>query len=975
MRRVPRVQLQQQRGQGLHGHQFFAGQAQVAVAQRGQRGAELRRALHARRLAVAVHQHLQGGARGGRGGGQRDLGCAVRRQGQAHGQCGHRVQAGGAGAGGGCRIGRPIECRQRLPDLAQTAEPARPVGQRTHRRHTGAGLGHKVHGVQASLGLAARFARQVQGLRPGVPVGADKEVGEGRVHLVGACFAQADLEGRQQLQRDRPRRGVPQVDAAQFDVVLGADPDRDAAAQVGPGGVQADAVGVELRAVLGRRVGRGMLGQRHRQGVTRTAQVEEAAAVVAQRVVAAACDVRRAQAAEAGAVGAQRHAVAAVGHDLRALQRVRARVHLARQALAGVAGFAARHGGGGLLQPGHLTRHALLQQRCHGGQPRIGHGPMPGQAVQQHIGQRHQRHALVVGHEGADECVRMAAVRGGGVGGAAGLAAGGVVQRFDEAPGAACTQRLQPAQVGHGGARRDQRRQRGGVRGDHALVGRRAAQRQARHALRRVLVGQAAVGRGVGRFADAPGHPVPFCIGLLLLHGHAAGAGEGTALGFVQDQRRHQVLEHRARPRAQAHTLHRGLEGPAQRRPVRRRHVALGDGPQAGQPRFAGQQVVVALVELLLGDAPADVQQAPAGVVQEGEIGGLGDGAAACGQAVQMTAQCGLGWCLVAGRGHGQQVAAEVAAVHRGDIGRRQRLQRGGVGPVHEVATFAWQAVQRVQRELQPLRHLRRADPAKGARAGQRQQVHADVGGRGAFGHHGAGHGLHVVRWQVVGAGIDVGFEPGPGVGRDALQVVAVLRRQRRGCRRRAAGPGHPQRRQCPQRAQRHSERRRGGLQRQQRRSQHQRQHRHAAVHMQQRQAALRGCRLGLGRGGPLQQAAAADPAAPERAHDGVDEQQAVPQPQCGVPQQAQCGTRQVGPGLAHKVAQCQVVPARCQAGHRAHQRAGAEGGRGQDQGPQRRQRVQQAAPGQGDEQQQQRCRCHQRSAQVVQQLPAVDGT
>ena len=42
---------------------------------------------------------------------------------------------------------------------------------------------------------------------------------------------------------------------------------------------------------------------------------------------------------------------------------------------------------------------------------------------------------------------------------------------------------------------------------------------------------------------------------------------------------------------------------PAERRPVAHRHVALGDGQQAGQPRLGGQQVVEARVELLLGDA------------------------------------------------------------------------------------------------------------------------------------------------------------------------------------------------------------------------------------------------------------------------------------------------------------------------------------------------------------------------------------
>jgi hypothetical protein len=41
-------------------------------------------------------------------------------------------------------------------------------------------------------------------------------------------------------------------------------------------------------------------------------------------------------------------------------------------------------------------------------------------------------------------------------------------------------------------------------------------------------------------------------------------------------------------------------ERPAQCRPVAHRHVALGDGQQAGQARLGGQQVIEAGIQLLL---------------------------------------------------------------------------------------------------------------------------------------------------------------------------------------------------------------------------------------------------------------------------------------------------------------------------------------------------------------------------------------
>ena len=533
---------------------------------------------------------------------------------------------------------------------------------------------------------------------------------------------------------------------------------------------------------------------------------------------------------------------------------------------------------------------------------------------------------------------------------------------------------MQHTQVGHRRARRHQRCQGGGVRCYHPLVGRRAAQRQPRHALRCVLVSQRAVGGGISTFADAPGQVLLAGKSALLLHRHLAGAGQRAACGLVQHQRWHQVLEHRARPRAQADLGRGGLERPAERGPVAGRHVALGDGPQAGQPRFRRQQVVVAGVELLLGNAPADVQQTAPRVVEKAELGGLGQRPAASGQRQQPN-RCGriaVGFfCSLSARSrHRQQVTAQVAAVHRRHIGRQQRLQRGGVGPVHEVAALARQAVQRVERGLQAVGHLQRGHPAEGARAGQRQQIHADVGRRGALGHHDARHGLHVVGRQVVGAGVDMGLEPRPGVACHAEQVVAVGRRQRGLGARRPAGPGHPQRRAGPQCAQPQRERRGRRTDGPQRGAQRHGGQRHLQVHPHQRPGALRCAGFGSGGGGPLQQAAPADLAAPQRAHQRVHQQHRLAQPQCHLPEQPGTGATQFAERLACKVAQCQVIAARRQAGNGADQRPGAESRcRQRQRGPRRHRPA-----GQRNQQQQQRCWRDQRTAQVVKQLPAVDG-
>jgi hypothetical protein len=123
--------------------------------------------------------------------------------------------------------------------------------------------------------------------------------------------------------------------------------------------------------------------------------------------------------------------------------------------------------------------------------------------------------------------------------------------------------------------------------------------------------------------------------GDVLEHGGVRGAVQDAAVRLVEDERRHQVLEHRPRPRAQPGELADGVERPAERDPVGRGNVALGDRPQAGRARFRGEQVVEAAVELVLGDAKADVEEAALAIEEEGEVGLGGDRAAGRRDALQ----------------------------------------------------------------------------------------------------------------------------------------------------------------------------------------------------------------------------------------------------------------------------------------------------------------------------------------------------
>ena len=41
-------------------------------------------------------------------------------------------------------------------------------------------------------------------------------------------------------------------------------------------------------------------------------------------------------------------------------------------------------------------------------------------------------------------------------------------------------------------------------------------------------------------------------------------------------------------------------------KPMQRRHVAFGDGDKTGQPRFGGEQIVIARIQFLFGDEISD---------------------------------------------------------------------------------------------------------------------------------------------------------------------------------------------------------------------------------------------------------------------------------------------------------------------------------------------------------------------------------
>ena len=661
---------------------------ELAQADAGEGGRHQRGALDRALLAVLVDHRVERRATvGGRGAeGQSDL--AVGRELHPHRERAHRVEAGPLWLLGLGRLRQRCERCQRLARIAVAAEPAEPVGLHPGRDHLRVVLCQEVRRVQAGLGRQSRLALEHQRLLCRAPGRAQEQVRECRVRLIRARVGERDLEGRHQFEIERALTQVAQLDLAELDVVFGADPDGGVCVDLGPHGIEAHAVGVIGARVVRRRVGSRVLGDRHGLRLAIPAHVEERAVRVAQQVVARARDADVAPAAPARTIGAQRDAVAAVREQVRRRQRHHARHELAQHAGHATLARVGRGLGRRFEQHRDLTWRTLVQQRADGLDVRVRHAPTARRAVEQHVGDRDDAHALVVRHEGVDAGEAAGVV----------LATGAEVERLDETVAGARRQRLHQREVRDREVRRDLCRECSRIRRDHELVGRCAAQCRARHALRRVLIGERVVARRVGRLRDAPGHVVLARERDLLADRRLAGAAQHAAGGLVEHQRRHQVLEHRARPRSQPGVRADRVERPAESGPVLDRHVALGDREQAGQARFGGEQVVEAGVELLLGDAVADVEQVPLAVVQEREIGLPGERLAARGNRLQAVHRIAID----------RRLAARVGAL-------RLRIQQRAAQGDKVVGGTPCEQSQRVGRERSGIARQHRAELDCGA--------------------------------------------------------------------------------------------------------------------------------------------------------------------------------------------------------------------------------------------------------------------
>ncbi len=251
-----------------------------------------------------------------------------------------------------------------------------------------------------------------------------------------------------------------------------------------------------------------------------------------------------------------------------------------------------RHAGFGPgCDGGDIAGDALLQQEFGGTDHRLVMEPRPHPPVVQHIRDRYDGHALVMGHIAVNNRDRLAV----------GYPRRGEVQRFVEAETPACAKGGESLVVVVRRARIEHRRQPRCIGRDHQVCRQSPLQPQSGHAEVGILVVHAEIAGVECGFRNTPRHTALTCVALLP-HDHlSVGALEQAARGFFHDQCGHQVFEHRPGPRDQRRPTGHRRRLAAELKPVARRDIAFGNGKETRKPRFGGQQVIAARIDSVFG--------------------------------------------------------------------------------------------------------------------------------------------------------------------------------------------------------------------------------------------------------------------------------------------------------------------------------------------------------------------------------------
>ena len=269
-------------------------------------------------------------------------------------------------------------------------------------------------------------------------------------------------------------------------------------------------------------------------------------------------------------------------------------------------------------------RDALLEQGLEGAHARVAVEAARERVALEEVGQREERHPLVMGHVRLDDHAALESPARD-----VALRPPAEVHRLVKAEIAQHPQLGQPLQVLHALARRHGERQEGRIGSDHDLFQldllfipgtfvQPALKPQGRNAERLVLVVLVEVLVGEGGLGDAPRHTVRAAVGDLDRHRFPGGLVQKRIAVGALEQKRHQVFEHGPGP-AQEHPLPAdGPVGASHGEPVLQRDLAAGDGDETPQPRLAGQEIVAGAVHAVGGDVVAE--QFALAVVEKGHV-------------------------------------------------------------------------------------------------------------------------------------------------------------------------------------------------------------------------------------------------------------------------------------------------------------------------------------------------------------------
>ena len=309
--------------------------------------------------------------------------------------------------------------------------------------------------------------------------------------------------------------------------------------------------------------------------------------------------------------------------------------------------------------------------------------------------------------------------------------------------------------------------------------------------------------------------------------------------------------------------------------------VALGDREEARDARLGGEEVVERLVadRAVLGHgAAARHEQAASRVVERREVHPVGEREGAPRQVFRAPV-ARRGRQLPQAVREDEEAGREIAAVHRRDVARLERLERPRVVPVEDVPLPPFEALDGAQRLLDPREEALGVQPAEVVGREVREEGEADVRGRGARRDDGVSAARAqggVVGREAVLVALHGLLEIAPRLPRRLQEELAI--RAAEGARRGGRGVAEPpreERAQDPEGEKRRRERERSRAgRRDDDAGQNGRERARRHLEVERARAARHeagGARRAGGRGFPLEEAAARHGDAHERQDDRVD--------------------------------------------------------------------------------------------------------